>query len=1113
MQVVESLLRACLEVNNEARRLAEDALKARSAQPEIVPELLMCLQQCPDSQIRHLSAVLLRKRIIRHWKHITAEGRRQTQAVLLERIASEPMHIVRRAVSDVASSVAKVSVPAGEWPELLSYLQLCGISENAGHREVALTLFTSLAENIGDLLQGGLYVMMPLVGRGLTDGSEEDWSQSGRDLSDASEEVRVGRGLTDASEEVRVGRGLTDGSEEVRMGRGLTDASEEVRVGRGLTDASEEVRVVRDLIYASEEVRVGRNLTDASEEVQEAALSAMVPLSQLVVSESDITMFQELTQALIQAATKSLEEQKEQIAIKSFQVLVEVIESPAPLMQPQVPSVITLSMTAALKHSLEPETREQALQVLHWLARYKPKQLSRNKGVLQDAVVALCGMCCEAPASEEELEGGMSSSGPSTAASQALDTLACHCSGQSVHPLVISFVRQHVTSPEPNTRRGALNALAVIAEGCAEALRKKCKSLLPLVLSGLADLDVRVRGAAAFALGQFSEHLQPEFMSHYETVLPALFTVMKDAPQSLQERVCYAIDAFCESLDKEILPFMPQLVETLMSVLRSSCSHSMQDMALSALASTIAAAGPHITPYAPALLPVLQIFLTLSLPDQLPCRCRATECAGLVFEGLGGKTRDGQDTYPASQEEKAAAQQLLKYASPSFMQLALSGFELSSQSVAGQGNVNVSYELREYSHIMFGCVAQALGQDFGPYLQYVVPLALQSCSMDDGVFEKEGEEGEIGGTGVKGTGPLGDFTDDEGDDETGAGGRSFNVRTGVMDEKCSSTAALGTYAEACPQLFVPYFQPAFSAVTAMASYFHEEVRAAAYESLGQMIVSAHTLWPPSALQHSPVTTQLPGCPAGVILLSAEVQAVLRTGLPKLMEGMEDDDKHAAAMALQATTVILQRLGPASVASCMAKICSCTALVLAGKAASQEHDQDQDSDGEDDGDGYGSVELEEELLAAACDLLPTLAGGMGLDAYAAVFEAEHLPHLLTRMRPRQPRDLRAVAVGAVGEVAELLQARMAKHLDALMPPLLREIRCDDAVNRQNAAFSAGVLVEGCGSAVPITVLQQLLQALHPLFSDEEEDGARDNATGAVARMLIVAGVNLPLEQVR
>ena len=40
----------------------------------------------------------------------------------------------------------------------------------------------------------------------------------------------------------------------------------------------------------------------------------------------------------------------------------------------------------------------------------------------------------------------------------------------------------------------------------------------------------------------------------------------------------------------------------------------------------------------------------------------------------------------------------------------------------------------------------------------------------------------------------------------------------------------------------------------------------------------------------------------------------------------------------------------------------------------------------------------------------------------------------------------------------------------------------------------------------------MQALQPLFTLEEEPGTRDNAAGAVSRMILSLGTHLPLEQV-
>ena len=50
-------------------------------------------------------------------------------------------------------------------------------------------------------------------------------------------------------------------------------------------------------------------------------------------------------------------------------------------------------------------------------------------------------------------------------------------------------------------------------------------------------------------------------------------------------------------------------------------------------------------------------------------------------------------------------------------------------------------------------------------------------------------------------------------------------------------------------------------------------------------------------------------------------------------------------------------------------------------------------------------------------------------------------------------------------------------------------------------------------MPSPLSHYCLQALHPLFGPGQEPGVRDNAAGAVARLLSTFGAHLPLEQVR
>ena len=60
-------------VSAQVRKQAEETIKGPLAKVEIVVELLGRVQQSPNPQVRQLAAVLLRKRITRHWKHLGSE--------------------------------------------------------------------------------------------------------------------------------------------------------------------------------------------------------------------------------------------------------------------------------------------------------------------------------------------------------------------------------------------------------------------------------------------------------------------------------------------------------------------------------------------------------------------------------------------------------------------------------------------------------------------------------------------------------------------------------------------------------------------------------------------------------------------------------------------------------------------------------------------------------------------------------------------------------------------------------------------------------------------------------------------------------------------------------
>ena len=123
------------------------------------------------------------------------------------------------------------------------------------------------------------------------------------------------------------------------------------------------------------------------------------------------------------------------------------------------------------------------------MARYKPKQLAKQRSLLKETLDALCALACE-----PEPEGlDAEENAACKLAAQALDTVALNVASQHVLPQIAAFATAAAASGAPCERKAAMTVLAVVAEGCADALRRRLKSVVPLLLGGLRDGDVGAR--------------------------------------------------------------------------------------------------------------------------------------------------------------------------------------------------------------------------------------------------------------------------------------------------------------------------------------------------------------------------------------------------------------------------------------------------------------------------------------------------------------------------------------------------------------------------------------------------------------------------------------------
>jgi len=167
---LEAVLAASQSDDNAAIAAATEVLMAFLKVPAALPSLLQQLQHSQIPASRQMAAVLLRKCIVKLYKALKAPAEKeQVKSVLLQQLLDEPQRIVRHSIGALISALAKELVPKGQWDALLpSLLQLCQ-HPSEGHREVAMMLFTALAENLTKSLQKHFVTLQQIFTRGLSD--------------------------------------------------------------------------------------------------------------------------------------------------------------------------------------------------------------------------------------------------------------------------------------------------------------------------------------------------------------------------------------------------------------------------------------------------------------------------------------------------------------------------------------------------------------------------------------------------------------------------------------------------------------------------------------------------------------------------------------------------------------------------------------------------------------------------------------------------------------------------------------------------------------------------------------------------------------------------------
>ncbi|XP_064148403.1 importin-4 isoform X1 [Loxodonta africana] len=787
----------------------------------------------------------------------------------------------------------------------------------------------------------------------------------------------------------------------------------------------------------------------------------------------DVPLARMLVPTLI-VAVQTLIPIDEAKACEALEALDELLESEVPIINPHLSEVLTFCLEVAGNTALGDAVRVRILCCLTFLVKVKSKALLKNRLLPPLLHTLFPIMAAEPPvgqldpedqdSEEEELEIGLVGETPKHFAVQVVDMLALHLPPEKLCPQLMPMLEEALQSESPYQRKAGLLVLAVLSDGAGDHIRQRLlRPVLQIVCKGLEDPSQVVRNAALFALGQFSENLQPHISSYSGEVMPLLLAYLKSVPLGHTHhlaKACYALENFVENLGPKVQPYLPELMDCMLQPLRNASNPRAKELAVSALGAIATAAQASLLPYFPAIMEHLREFLVTGHEDLQPVQIQSLETLGVLARAVGEPMR------PLAEE---------------CCQLGL-----------GLCDQVDDPDLRRCTYSLFAALSGLMGEGLATYLPQITTLMLLSLRSTEGIVpqydgsssfllfddESDGEEEEE------------ELMDEDVEEEEDSEISGYSVENAFFDEKEDTCAALGEISVNTSMAFLPYMESAFEEVFKLLECPHLNVRKAAHEALGQFCCALH-----KACQSCPSDPN-----------TAALQAALARVVPSYMQAVSGEQERQVVMTvLEALTGVLRSCGTLVLQppGRLAELCGVLKAVMQRKIACQVTDEEEEE--EEDQAEYDAM-----LLEHAGEAIPALAAAAGGDTFAPFF-AGFLPLLLCKTKQGCTVAEKSFAVGTLAESIQGLGTASAQFVSRLLPVLLSTAREADHEVRSNAIFGLGVLAEHGGRPAQ-EHFPKLLGLLLPLLARERHDRVRDNICGALARLLMASPTRNPEPQV-
>ncbi|KAA1475582.1 ARM repeat-containing protein [Dentipellis sp. KUC8613] len=807
-----------------------------------------------------------------------------------------------------------------------------------------------------------------------------------------------------------------------------------------------------------------------SAEVRITTVRALGTVAQYIDADEkeDIKTFQSLLPGMITVLAQTLDQQNEAGARQLFDVFETLLILEIPLLSQHVPQFVQFLLQYGGNRNLDGDLRVLALNALSWTVQYKKKKImSNNLGP------ALLEGLMPITAEEEPLD--LDDDAPARSALRIIDTLSTSLPPTQVFPPLRTLIQQYFSSPDANHRRGAMLALGVAVEGCSEFMTPLMGQVWPFIDAGLQDPDAGVRKATCVTVGCLCEWLEDECVARHAVLLPAIMTLVADP--ATQRSACTALDALLEISHDVIDQYLPLIMERLSGLLETA-PIPVKSVVTGAIGSAAHASKEKFLPYFQPTMDRLKHFLVLTGEGE------ETELRGITMDAVG--------TFA-----DAVGKDIFRPYFGDMMQQAYQGIQMGSA------------RLRECSFLFFSVMARVFGEEFAPQLPNVVPPLIASCKQEENGSEiPELSTADATAAFASGSSPsnaitiVDESTNGQADIEDLDLDKMLDVNSAIAVEKEIAADTIGTLFAATRSHFLPYVEQCTLELVGLLPHYYEGIRKSATDSLLEIVRTFYELsnapeWQPGLAVAHP--------------LDQHVKELIGHAMPSLFEMYESEDNKGVVSALcVGLAETINKIGPAFLEGRFEHLCAIAKQILEQKAlCQQDPDQDENEEAPEDQAEYDSV-----LISSAGDLVAAMANALGPD-FVPAFNT-FFPLIAKFYKKSRSLSDRSSAIGCLAEIISGMKGSITPSTEPLLDLFYRALSDEEAEVQSNAAFAAGLLVENSDQDLSPQYIP-LLGALRPMF-DVPADApsarlnARDNAAGAVARLILRNTAAVPLDQV-